>query len=270
MTQQAPDVSSLFQSAQQDNVISQATLSALQVADIGAQITDALGVPAGQIRQSEVILVNILVDDSGSIRFGRNTEAVRDGHNLIIDALNASKQQNNILIHTRLLNGEIICPYRSIDNAVRLDSHNYNPNKGTPLYDMTQVFLGTVLAKAQEFIDQGVPCRTISLIITDGNDEHSPKCQGGRGTTAGDAKQLIDEMLRQENHIICGMGIKLDSGVDYKQIFRDMGIRDEWIKTPASSQSEIRAACQVFSQSAVRASQSAASFSQQAIGGFGN
>ena len=58
---------------------------------------------------------------------------------------------------------------------------------------------------------------------------------------------------------------QLDLG---QQVGQAMGVRDEWILTPGSSESEIRKACQVFSQSAVRASQSAGSFSQQAVGGF--
>ena len=48
-----------------------------------------------------------------------------------------------------------------------------------------------------------------------------------------------------------------------------MGIEDRWILTPGNNPSEIRRAFQVFSQSAVRASQ-AASFSQGTVGGFAN
>jgi hypothetical protein len=71
-----------------------------------------------------------------------------------------------------------------------------------------------------------------------------------------------------ENHIIAAMGID-DGRTDFRQVFQDMGIRDEWILTPGNSQKDIRNAFQVFSQSAVRASQSAGSFSQTSLGGFG-
>ena len=47
-----------------------------------------------------------------------------------------------------------------------------------------------------------------------------------------------------------------------------MGIPDEWILTPGNSASEICKAFQVFSQSAVRASQGGATLSQVALGGF--
>ncbi|NQU25225.1 MAG: hypothetical protein HQ567_28405 [Candidatus Nealsonbacteria bacterium] len=257
------DVSSLFQSAFDDNVIGEDALNSLQVVDLGNKIADALGVPAEDFEQSEVVLVSVKTDDSGSIRFAGNSAAVRDGHNLIIESLVASKQQDNMLFLSQLLNGDLICPYVPIDHAERLTKKNYSPDRGTPLYDETVAFLGTVLAKAQEFADHGVPCRTISLLITDGADMHSTR------HNAGNVKKIVDDMLRQENHLVAAMGIRDDDGVDYELVFRAMGILPQWILTPQSNPTEIRKACRTFSQSAVRASQSAAGFSQQAIGGFG-
>ncbi len=76
-------------------------------------------------------------------------------------------------------------------------------------------------------------------------------------------------MLMAENHIIAAMGI--DNGsTNVQDFFREMGIRDEWVITPKNSKNDIRKAFQVFSQSAVRASQGAASFSKTALGGFGS
>ena len=75
-------------------------------------------------------------------------------------------------------------------------------------------------------------------------------------------------MTRSEAHIVAAMGIS-DGITDFRAVFRDMGIEDRWILTPGNNPSEIRRAFQVFSQSAVRASQ-AASFSQGAAGGFAN
>jgi Ca2+-binding EF-hand superfamily protein len=76
-------------------------------------------------------------------------------------------------------------------------------------------------------------------------------------------------MLRTEQHIIAAMGIDDGGKTDFHQVFRSMGIRDEWILTPGSTPSEIRKAFGTFSKSAVRASQTATSFSQTAAGGFG-
>src|SRR6185295_3345055 len=118
-----------------------------------AQIQAALGVRVEDVTSSEVVLVTMMPDDSGSIRAAGNAQAVRDGHNLVLEALAASKQRGSVLAHTRYLNGEILHPYCDLGQAVKMDAQNYDPNQGTPLYDQTVLLLGTVLAKSQEFTD---------------------------------------------------------------------------------------------------------------------
>lgn len=260
---QSANLNQLFQSAHQEGLLSPASMQALNVFDIGAQIQAGLGVHVDDVMSSEVVLVTIMPDDSGSIRFSGNAATVRAGHNTVLDALQSSPQKDSILIHNRYLNGTVLYPYCAVDQAVRMDTQNYDPNQGTPLYEQIVVLLGTVIAKAQEFADNGVPVHTVTLIITDGADEHS-----GR-TTAKQVKSLVQDMLRSENHIIAAMGID-DGHTDFRQVFQSMGLRDEWILTPGNSQKDIRQAFQIFSQSAVRASQSAGSFSQTSLGGFGN
>lgn len=254
-----PDINALFQNARQDGNLSSRSFQTLQVMDLGDQIQAALGTPADDVTASEVVLVTIMPDDSGSIRFASNAQAVRGGHNSVLDALMVSKQKDSILVHTRYLNGFILYPYCPLSQAIRMNTKNYDPSKGTPLYDQTVVLLGTVLAKSQEFADNGIPVRTVTLIITDGADGQSYRA---------DAKQvaaLVKDMLDAENHIIAAMGID-DGSTDFRQVFKDMGIRDEWILTPGDSESEIRKAFQVFSLSAVRLSQSSGNVS---LGGFG-
>jgi hypothetical protein len=233
----------------------------LNVVDVGAQIQDALGVNVDDVQASEVVLVTMLIDDSGSIRFAGNTKAVRDGHNLVLESLEASKQKDSVLVHTRYLNGTVLFAYLPLAQAVRMDKGNYNPVHGTPLYDETVVTLGTVLAKAQQFAENGVPVRTVTLLVTDGDDQHSQRANAGK------VKTLVRDMLRQECHIVAAMGVD-DGAVDFRLVFKGMGIRDEWILTPGNSRSEIRRAFEVFSQSAVQASQGGGNFSRTALGGF--
>ncbi|WP_299412209.1 hypothetical protein [Acaryochloris sp. IP29b_bin.148] len=256
---QVPNLNALFQAAQADGVLSNTSMQTLNIVDIGAQIQAGLGTPVDDVMASEVVLVTIMPDDSGSIRFAGNGAVVRAGHNTVLDTLATSPQQDQILVHNRYLNGQVLYPYCPVDQAIRMDQHNYDPNLGTPLYDQTLVLLATVLAKAQSFIENGVPVRTVSLIITDGADAHSRH-------SARKVKGMVEDMLRTEDHIIAAMGIE-DGQTDFKQVFREMGLRDQWILTPGNSQNEIRKAFQLFSQSALRASQSAASFNS--LGGFG-
>ncbi|UBF26609.1 hypothetical protein K9N68_00930 [Kovacikia minuta CCNUW1] len=257
-----PDLNYLFQSAQDEGILSAASLQALNVHDIGAQIQAGLGIHIDDVTASEVVLVTLMPDDSGSINYAGNEAIVRAGHNTVLDALLSSNQKDNILVHNRYLNGHVLYPYCPVIQAVRMDAKNYNPNQGTPLYDQAIVLLGTVLAKTQEFSDNGVPVRTVTLIITDGADAHSQRA------TAKTVKSLVQDMLRTENHIIAAMGID-DGSTNFHQVFREMGIRDEWILTPGNGHKEIRQAFQLFSQSAVRASQSAGNFGQTSLGGFG-
>lgn len=255
-------VTELFNDAHAEGVLSPAALQALTVVDLGAQIQAGLGVHVDDVQASEVVLVTVMPDDSGSIAGAGHAKTVCDGHNLVLDALLASQQKDGVLFHTRYLNGHVLNPYRALEDVVRMHSKNYDPNLGTPLYDQTVVLLGTVLAKAQEFTRNGVTARTVTLLITDGADAHSQTHR------ARDVAALVKDLQRAENHIIAGMGID-DGSTDFRRVFRDMGIEDKWILTPGQSAQEIRAAFQVFSQSAVRVSQGAASFSRTALGGFG-
>lgn len=256
------NINQLFEEAQDEGMLSQQSVQALVVHDIGAQIQAGMGISVNDVESSEVILVTIMPDDSGSIRFGGNSKAICDGHNLVLDSLMDSKQQDNILVHNRYLNGNILYPYCALDQAIKMNDTNYNANQGTPLYDETIVLLGTVLAKTKEFSDNGVPVRTVTLIMTDGEDQHSVRAK------ADTIKIIVDDMLRAENHIIAAMGFD-NNKVKFREIFREMGLLDQWILTPGNTQSDIRKAFQMFNQSVVRASQSAVNFSKAALGGFG-
>lgn len=258
------NVKQLLQGAKEDGDLSKTALDALTInADIGAQIQAGLGIAPDDVPASQVVLVTIMPDDSGSIHFAGNTDLVREGHNIVYDSLKTSKQKGGILAHTRYLNGFVLFPYRLLDDTDEMTSANYEPMLGTPLYDQTAVLLGTVLAKTREFEESGVPVRTVTLIITDGGDCDS------HVQTPKSIKAIIDDMLKRENHIIAAMGIE-DGSTDFRKVFKGMGIPDQWILTTKNTEKEIRKAFQMFSQSAVRASQSSALFSQALAGGFIN
>jgi hypothetical protein len=257
-------VEDLFRSAHEEGDLSAESLQALTLnADIGSQIQAGLGVAPDDVPASEVVLVTLMPDDSGSITAAGNAEAVRGGHNLVLESLRASQQKDGVLAHTRYLNGFVLYPYRRLTEAVPMTGKNYQPRLGTPLYDQTVVLLGTVLAKTREFASAGVPVRTITLILSDGADCHSTT------QTEATVRSIVEDMLRQESHIVAAMGVS-DGHTDFRRIFRAMGIPDHWILTPGRSQSELRKAFHAFSQSAVHASQGTAAFARAAVGGFGN
>jgi len=250
-------VKKLLADAHDTGALSKQALDALDVVDVGAQIQAGLGLSIDDVGSSEVVLLTMMPDDSSSIQHAGNADAVRDGHNFVLDALGASKQAGEVLAHTRYLNGHVLFPYTQLAHAQRLTPANYNPWNATPLYDQSVVVLGTVIAKAQELAQAGIAVRTVTLIITDGGDCGSTRCK------AADVAAIVRDMLAQENHIVAAMGIK-DGSTDFRSVFRAMGIPDRWVLTPGNSASEVRRAFQVFSQSAVRAAAGAQ------LGGFSN
>ncbi len=258
-TTHAADISDLFTSAADDGNLSVAGLQLVQVDDLGAQIQAGFGIDVDDVDASEVTLVTLLIDDSSSIQMGNNTQLIRDGHNLILKSL---KKSVGILMHTRFLNRGILYPFTPIDQVPLLDTSNYNPSGGTPLFDEIQTTLATVVAKVQEFADNGVPVRAVTVVITDGADYGSRRMTGPR------LKPLVDDMLASEQHIIAGMGID-DGYTNFHQVFTEMGIHPDWVLTPGNTEAEIRKAFALISQSAVRASQGAG-FSQTGAGGFGS
>lgn len=250
-------VKKLLDDAHDQGALSARSLATLDVVDVGAQIQAGLGVTIDDVAASEVVLLTMMPDDSQSIAAANNTEAVRDGHNFVLDAVGRSKQSGEVLAHTRYLNGEVLYPYTQLAHATRMTPANFDPRHGTPLFDQTAVLLGTVIAKAQELSQAGIAVRTVTLIITDGGDYGSQRCR------AADVAAIVADLLAQENHIVAAMGIR-DGTTDFRAVFRSMGIPDRWILTPGNSASEIRRAFQVFSQSAVRAA------SGVQLGGFSN
>ncbi|HEX7094933.1 MAG TPA: hypothetical protein VF183_03560, partial [Acidimicrobiales bacterium] len=226
MSKQDDDkVKKLLDDAHETGALSKKSLSTLDVVDVGAQIQAGLGVTIDDVVASEVVLLTMMPDDSQSIAAARNTEAVRDGHNFVLDALASSKQSGEVLAHTRYLNGDVLFPYTQLEHAVRMSPANYDPCRGTPLFDQTSVLLGTVIAKSQELAQAGIAVRTVTLIITDGGDYGSTRCR------PQDVASLVADMLAQENHIVAAMGID-DGTTDFKAVFRAMGIPDRWILTP--------------------------------------
>lgn len=232
---------------------------------LGPAITAAMGkLTIDDITTAEVVLVTMLVDDSSSIRFAGNADAIRQGHNGVLDSLKGAKQSASVLVSCQYLNnGTVLYPYVALADAVYMDAHNYDPRGGTPLYDRTVQVLTGVAVKVAEFEQGGVAVRSITVIVTDGAD------YGSYRETAASVKKVVNGMLKQENAIIAGIGVSDDVGTNFQRVFEEMGIRTEWILTPDKSAKEIRAAFMVFSQSAVQASQTAGSFSQTALGGFG-
>ena len=253
------NINELFSTAQTKGLVSQATAESLNAPDVGRTIRAALGVDANQFDSSEVYASIIMLDDSGSIRFGNNAQVLRDGANLVIQGLRESESRDDIIISILTINGDVIYPFGPLENCPELNDKNYNPNKGTPLYDAMITGSGLMIAKWREFAALGATFRGSILFVTDGADEHSTN-------GASDVKPVIEDLLMRETFIPMFMGID-DGRTKFEEVAKDCGIPDQWILTPGNTASEIRKAFAVASRVSKTASQGAKGFSQVATGG---
>lgn len=266
------DVNDLFQEGHDEGSISTEAVQSLRIADLNDAIRPGLAVNIEDVAASEMILLTLLIDDSGSIRFSSNAQAVRDGYNQIKnEVLRGSRESEEIMIHTRYLNPsirdengdmtDILYPFCPIEQAVDMNPQNYDPRGSTPLYDQIFVTLATVQAEMQRWTRLNVPCRSIVVIITDGADlsssQHSPAT----------IRPVVGTLLSQEVNVICAMGIEDGEGTNFRRVFADMGIPPEWVLTPDNTESDIRRAFGMVSRSVSTASRPATGMTSTQIRG---
>jgi len=254
----------LLETTERAGVLSEASMQALRKVDARKF---SLGSPVNQYQADYVLLVGTLIDDSGSLNIAvekdpkterlvsrpasfddpkSNAEAVRIGHNAVIQALLESETPSAIWFHTRYLNGDQLNPWSPLAGLTRMNRHNYRPERGTPLYDETVVMLGSTIAKLQEFRNNWVEVRTATLIVTDGDDTES------RLQTPSSVKSVVTDMYKMGIHIIAAMGID-DGKTDFRKVFIEMGIKESLILTPGSTPEEIRKAFGLFGKMASQA-----------------
>lgn len=253
MSDELDRVASILGDAAAAGAISEGSQQALlRVGGVGAEVARRIG---EEVAADELLLVTILVDDSGSM--DNNCPAVCHGHGLLLQALAGTKATPS-LVHTGFLNGSILSPYQPLAQATPLTEANYSCGRNTPLYRQSVITLGSVMAKAQEQAAKGRRVRTFTLIITDGGDNDS------RGTTAADVRFLVRDMALATNHIVAGMGIGYEDL--FRGVFIEMGIPDRWILTPNATVDEMRAALEKVAASLQLAASGEAGFRQLASG----
>jgi len=233
----------IFNEANDDGIISAAVKDLMCVNfdnDIlnGAQDIEDL--------ESEVTLVTLLMDDSGSM-FPMIQEAIA-GQNEMLSALSKSKQKDSILIGQWAMN--MGAPYHSyipVDKATVFDSQNYVPDNMTPLYDKWYEALAANVAYAQQLRASGTMVRSIAIVLTDGQDNASRKFR------APDCKRLADDLLNSEQFILAFIGVGNEA--DFKTIASKMGFPSGSVLLAQATPSEMRKVFRMLSQSVIRASQ---------------
>ncbi len=239
---------SLLASAAQKGTISPAT-SALLTGNLGAVvIAGAAGKDAEDIVASDVTLVTLLVDASSSIHDRGLEDAVREGQNLLVDALGETREKESILMALWTFNDDVrvVHSYVGLGDVTRLDQHTYRGLGCTRLYDTWCDALLANVAYAEQLRSSGTPCKSVVVIITDGEDVGSKR-------RVSDCERISRDLLASEQFTLAFVGV---GAADFQKVAKEMGVPDGCIAVQAqATPSAIRKVFRMVSQSAIRASQ---------------
>jgi hypothetical protein len=253
MSQQVPNANELFKSAAQSGEISPG--SAAILGGLSARINKTMSTLAVTPAVTELLQVCMLLDNTPSMETNKNYVAVIEGHNLVVEALLNAKGVDSVETLTALINpctkytqrvtgDSDTFRWSGLRAAPRLDPRGFISGSATPLYDRSLVVLGSTIARTKWWEDNyGVQTRSVTLLMTDGGNNDG-------SATAQDVAKVVADMLASEKHKIFFMGVAC-SGLDFRDIGRDMGIPDNCVDVVDKDPRAIRAKFQMFSQSAV-------------------
>lgn len=245
------DVNALLDGAVDAGTLSEGSRSMLTGHLGELVIAGAAGTAMEDIVATDVTLITFLIDASSSIPARNLEQAVREGQNQMLDALAGSKERDNLLIAQWTFNHQldVLHSYVPVDQAARLDARNYQGTGGTALYDTWCDGLASNVAYAQRLRESGTPCRSLAVVLTDGEDT------GSQRRSVGDCARLSKDLLASEQFVLAFVGVGDD--VDFEQVARQMGVPDGSIAVQKdATPSALRKLFQMVSRSAIRASQS--------------
>lgn len=247
--QSQASVSQLLSSAAQSGTLSAASASMLS-GDLGAVVVaGAAGLDAENIQAMDVTLVTLLIDASSSIAHAGLEQAVRDGQHALLDAFAGSRERDEILVALWTFNhhSAVVHSYLPVGDAARLDRNSYRGSGATSLYDVWCDGLAANVAYAEQLRASGTPCRSLAVVITDGEDVGSRR-------KAADCARLSRDLLASEQFVLAFVGVGREA--DFRKVARSMGVPPGCVlvQTSATPQA-LRQAFQLVSQSAIRVSQ---------------
>ncbi len=243
------DVVSLINAARDAGVLGAATASAV-TGNLGSLvIAGAAGKALEDITASEVTLFTVLIDASGSIAQRNLEKAVREGQHALLDALGATREREGILLALWTFNNDlkVLHGYLPVTDAARLDERSYRAAGGTRLYDAWCAALAANVAYAQRLRDGGTPCKSVVVVVTDGEDTSSAR-------SIAECERLSRDVLASELFTLAFVG--LGDEASFERVARAMGVPDGnlLVQKQATPQG-LRKAFALVSRSAVRASQ---------------
>lgn len=262
----AKDIDSVVKTAVAVKSVSQAAEEVAKKAIALSQKANVdIGIRADRLKGTRVFLVQVLIDDSGSME-GFEAAVIEAFQKLLKELREAAAEATgtDILISVTLLNRGQIQAYVPVDECVGLSFENYTCHGNTPLYGQTNRMLGTLMAKVSEVALSARNAQTFTCIISDGKPT-----DGINGESAGprfgeesalfdpaEIATLIRGLTSTKQHICCGVSI---GGLAHST-FVGMGINERWILDPTRDQYAFDRAIQQISRASRSASKGAGQF----------
>jgi hypothetical protein len=240
----APDLQSLFQDAQSQNMLTQNSVEILVDNLNGFPVAGAMGPDAEDLAGSDVSIVVRLVDHSTSM--SGNESAVCDALNDQVTALKGSKLTKDTVMSTWLFNhqSQLVDGFVLLDNATVFNTSIYNTSGSTSLYfAVLDVFTG-VTAYVQQLVNQGANVRVIVVVVTDGEDTTN--------TSPSKVAAVARDLLRQEIYTLVLVAF---GAMDADKMATDMGFPLGNVLRAGATPHDIRKAMNTVSQSVIKASQ---------------
>ena len=123
----------------------------------------------------------------------------------------------------------VVHSYVPAADAAALDTSNYRGGGATSLYDTWIDGLMANVAYAEQLRAGGTPCRSLAIIITDGEDTSSRK-------NAGQCARLTRDLLASERFTLAFVGV--GNVVNFRRIASSMGLPDDCIAVDTQPTSE--------------------------------
>ena len=261
-------IQDLLTATADENQVDGKTKALMLDASTVRQVEKSSGVSPNEYRESEVNIVTIVPDDSGSIfeehydtdgvTLVSNAPLIMAGHNEIIAALCGVRPKGRILVSCQYLNGKVLYPYDYVEKVPQMTPANFTDGGGTPLFARGIPVLTGVAAKAKEFEDKGISVRTWTFFMSDG------------GNTGPHVQKNVADLIRSmnsESHMVLALGVN-DGSTDFHAVYASMGIKPANVLVATNDPKAIRAKLRMASQSAVAFNSPGATGNSGTLGGF--
>ena len=222
------------------------------------------GVEASKLEGSEYTLVQMLVDESGSV--GSFQTELTDSIKHVIDACQKSPRSENLLTRVATFssgyNQDTVTEIHGFCNLSSINKDDYDgkiqPSGGTPLYDATLNAIESLQAYGATLHAQDYFCNGIFFVITDGEENDSKIARGDTGLEKiKNALQKLksSETLDSVKAILIGVN---DQDVNMSRFLQDFKTKagfDEYISVGNANAGQLAKLAQFVSRSISSTSQ---------------